>query len=994
MSSKKKVVIAVVLFCMVVAGVVGRFGFRAEAEKAKVVNCEIKEKYAYGDKFILPAGDVSYKGEEKPATSKYIIYPSGKANDGESIVLSEEGQYSVVYQAEYGGTIVEAKETFKVDKSLLSVSSDKSSAKVDKSKIQVSIASEDVFTYNKALDLSTATKETPLLDMEVHPHNVGTPDALIVKLRFTDLYEPENHVTLTIKCIDEEWAVGQVYITAGAANQSQVGVENLEDATKTNIHVNDIFGTPAYFSMAGKPISSIDTQLKLYFDYEEKTLYVDREIYSGGQKRMIVDLDDSAYFGTEVWDGFTTGEVKMTAWAENYQSSSCNLTFNSINGETDFAATGDDEGPKVTIFTGYKEADLPKALVGKPYKLFEARAIDKYDGETEVIASAYYKYYSEKPIKLAVTDGTFTPEKEGVYTLEYKTADASGNVTAECVKVYAVKSDGLKVKLKDAMTETTTGSTVKVVKDITYSDNSGKVEYQITAKNTETEEVVEINSGSKEFTPMSDGNWEITVEVNDYVSSVEKTFNIKSNHTTQPQVYDKVAIQQYFILGATYELPVLKGYDFSSGKGVETGMSVFVSEKGGKETEVADGKFVPSKVGNVKVVYRLTVDGLSCEKTYEAKVVDVGYTGDLSLDKYFVTTKGSTKAAKEATNVTYSMSKDAKLDFVNFVQTKKLEFSFQVGKKNKYNRINVYLKDSFSGKQVKLSYRRTEAGTKFSINDGVEVDVASSFTGMDRNFALTYNNDTHMLSAANGTSLKLDTFSDGSTFKGFTDSVAFFAIEVADVKGDSELIINSLNGQSLNNTRMDRFAPQVLVATKSGDRGLNETVILPGAFVYDTLDPISNLTLTVTDPKGDVVTDEEGIKLDGTQDVTKDATIKLSKYGDYTIRYVAEDGKGKSTEYVYAITAKDTVAPTVTLKRHKTSAEVGAEVKVAKAEAEDNVTKKCTISTYVFDPQGVWVPVTDGKFEATMQGAYTVRYMVSDKSGNYTFTSYEIDVKE
>ncbi len=994
MKITKKALLAASLFCLVVAGVASHFVFQSDAEKAKVVGSELKEKYAFGEEIAMPTGEVSYKGEEKPSASTYLVYPSGKAKEGETVLLSEEGQYSIVYQAEFDGKTVTAKEHFVVDKSLLSVSSEKSSAMVKENKIQVSIASEDVFTYNKALDLSTSTKEKPLLDMEMQPHTVGTADALAVKIRFTDLYDAGNYLTLTLKCLGEEWANGQIYLSAGAANQPQVGMENLEDPLKTQIHTNDQFGTPVYFSMTGQPISSQDIQLKVYFDYKTKALYVDREIYSGAQNRMIVDLDDSASFGTDLWNGFETGEVKMTVWAENYQAGSCNLTFNQINGENDFSVVGDQEAPVVTVNTGYEEEALPKALVGKPYPLFEARAFDKYDGEVAVTPSAYYKYYSENPIKLSVTDGTFTPDKEGVYTLEYLATDETGNVAVKCVKVYAVTGEGLQVKCKDALTETTTGSTVKVLKDVVCTDASGRVDYTLVATHVESGETVEIPKKTKEFTPMMDGNWEIKVTVKDYISTVEKVFNIKANHTNQPQVYDDVAIQKHFILGATYTMPTLEGYDFSSGKGTLAAMKVYVTEKGGKEVELTDGSYVPSKPGKVLVTYRLTVEELSCEKSYEGTVVDVGYTGDLSLDKYFTVTKGSAKATKEATNVTYTTDKGARLDFVNFVQVKKLEFSFQVGKQNKYHKIHVYMTDTLTGKQVKLTYRRTATGTKFSINDGIEVDVVSSFTGMDRNFALAYNNETHMLSAANGSNLKVDTFTDGSSFTGFTHSVAGFAIEVADVKGASQLVINSINGQSLNNTRMDRFAPQILVATKSGDRGLHEKVEIPGAFVYDTLDPQCTLSLAVTDPKGDVVTDVNGVKLDGMQDPTQDITIELTQFGDYTIRYVAEDGKGKSTEYVYAITAKDMTAPTVTLKKHKTSADVGDKVKVAEVEAKDDRSKKCNVYTYVFSPEGIWVQTEDGAFEATEEGSYTVRYMVSDESGNYTFTSYEIDVKE
>lgn len=995
MNRGKKKGLAGLVFGMILILAAGGFAFRSKAEKAKLIGCDVQAKYTLGENLVLPTGQVSYKGEKKPATSVYLVYPSGKANNGETVTLSEEGQYRIVYHADFDGKEMTAEKTFMVDKSLLSVSSEKSTAEIKNKQIHIALASEDVFTYNKALDLSEATKETSLINMEMNPQTVGTADAMKVKIRFTDLYDPENYLTLTIQQTStDDWAESQCYILAGAANQSQVGVENLEDVTKTNIHKNDVFGAPVYFSLRGKPISSIASKLNISFDYEQKILYADREIYSGGQNRMIVDLDDSAYFGTDLWNGFTTGEVKMTIWAENYQASQCHMILNILNGESDFSAKGDDEAPQISVNTGYDEADLPHALVGKAFPLYEARAFDKYDGETEVTASAYYKYYSENPIKLAVKDGCFTPEKEGVYTLEYRSTDESGNIATECVKVYAKKGDGLKIKLKDALTETTTGSTVRVLKDIAASDASGRVQYEIVAKHAQQEEPVSIPVKTKEFTPMRDGNWEITVTAKDYVQTVTQTFNIKADHTSQPQVYEEAAVQHYFILGATYTLPTLTAYDFSSGTGEEKAMSVYVKEKKENETELKDGVYVPTKAGEVNVIYRLTVDGKSCEKVYTAKVIDTGYQGDLDLSSYFTVTKGSVKVSKEATNVTYTADQAAQLEFVNFVQVKRLEFSFMIGQKNNFGRLNFYLTDTLTGKQVRLSYRKTAGGTKFSVNGGIELDVASSFVAKDRNFSLTYANDTHMVSAADGTNVKIDTFTDGSAFTGFTDSVAFFAVEIEDVKGTSQFVVNNLNGQSLNNTRIDRFAPQVLVETKSGDRGLDEEITLPGAFVYDTLDPVSSLTLTVTDPKGKAVQTKDGVSLDGTQDVTKDVTFCLTQYGDYTIRYYAEDGKGKVNEYVYAVTAKDTVAPEVTIKRHKNSAKVGAEVLTAETETKDNVSGKCTVNVYVYDPNGVRVQVEDGRFEATKQGVYTVRYMVSDESGNYTFASYEVDVKE
>lgn len=988
--SKKKTVIGLLLACICAGLAVSHVTFDVSAEQAEVVGCDIETNYNYGDEFSIPDGKVSYKGVEKDAESTYIVFPSGKANESQKIILSEEGKYEVVFQAGFGRAKVSAKKSFIVNKRLLAVNDDKSTAEIVDNKIQVSLVSDDVFTYNEAIDLSELKKDTPLLNIEFNPNSIGTADAVTVNVRFTDLYDENNYVTVKMKKAGGD---GVVYLSAGAANQSSVGVENWEDPSKTTIYSNSKYGTPVYCSMVGMPVSSLDEQLKLYFDYEEKAFYADREVYSGGKNRMVADLDDVTYFGSELWEGFTTGEVKMTVFAESYQASSCNFIIAQINGQSDFEETGDVEAPKIALDTAYDVNALPSALVGKEYKIFNAKAFDKYDGQLEVTSSVYSKYYSESPVKVSVADGVFTPYKEGVYVIEYTATDCSGNVATECVKVNAVKGEGLQAELKDVVTETDTGVVVKVMSGIDYRDNSGNVSYSVKAKNKSTDEEVKIDNDTMEFIPMSDGDWEVNVTIKDYVSNVSKNFTVKANHTDQPQVFDTVAVPKYFIQGATYEMSGLSGYDFSSGKGVKKDMDIFVTESDGTEKKLDGKEYTPEHNGTVTITYRLTIDDKVCEKVYTAVVMDVGYTGSLDLSRFFVTTEGSATSESSATCVTYTMQKDTKFDFINFVQVKKLTFSFQVGEKNQYNRIHLYLTDTVTGKMVKLSYRRTEEGSAFSVNDGVEFALAASFDGMDRNFSLEFNNDTFIATANSTVSVKIDKFLDGSAFDGFSNSQAVFSIAVEGVSGRAQLAVNNINEHSINNTKMDRFAPQIIVETNAGDRGFGEEVTLSGAFVYDTVNPMCTLTLEITDPDGKYVKSKDKISLDGKQDATKDYTIVLEKYGDYTIQYVATDGQGKSTEYVYAITSKDVTNPELTLKSHKTSAKKGSEIKVAKTKVKDNITEECLVYVYVFDPDDVVVEMTDGKFKATKSGIYTVRYMALDDSSNCAFASYKIDVK-
>ena len=992
--SKKKVLLWVLLCCICFTCTIGYLGLQASAAAAEIIDCDLPSEYGLGDNFLMPDGKVSYKGQEKTPDSKYVVFPSGKAQGGETIVLSESGKYEVVFKASFDGVSVTAKKNFLVKKPILQVNNDSSSAEIVDNKIQVSLAPDDVFTYNAILDLSAASKEVPLLDMEFNPSVIGTADATRVKICLTDLYNEENYVTISLNHFTDSWASGHIYVTAGAAHQPQVGVENAGNPDAINVHIDDTYGYGAAINcaMSGLPKSPADTHLTMYYDCNEKAFYADRESYSG-VNQLVVDLDDPLLFGDNLWDGFTTGEAKMTIFATNYQSATFNFAIHAINGTSEFSDTGDVYAPIISVNTGYEPENLPTALVGKPYPVFPAEAVDGHDGKLPTVTSVYYKYYSENPVKVAVNDGKFTPSKEGVYVIEYKAEDLSGNETAECVSVNAVKGDGLQVELLDMATQTDTGTAVTVISGIEYADASGNVSYRLQAKNLSTGEALEIDTQTHSFIPMTDGDWEITVTVQDYVSTVVKTFTVTANHTVQPQVYDNVGVQEYFVVGAAYQLPELSGYDFSSGTGVVTNMDIFVTETGSEEKKVENGRYIPENAGSVTVTYRLTVDGKSCEKSYAATTVDVGYTGDLDLSKFFVPSAADTTAHADTAFITYEINKDTKLDFVNFVQTKQLTFSFQAGEKNAYNKVYVYLTDTVTGKQVKFTYNRTDTGAAFSINDGAETSLTSSFDGMNKNFYLEFYNDSHIVSPETGIELEVKKFLDGSDFTGFTDSVARFSVEIAEVSDASQILVKNLNGHTFSNAKNDRFAPQIIVDTKSGDRGKGEKVVLTGAFAYDTLDPICILTLEVTGPNGEYVKDENGVVMDGTQDATKDYTLVLDEYGDYVIRYTIKDGKDKIDHYVYSISAKDVTNPIITLLKHKESAKTGETVEVAGTEVTDNISENCTVVAYVFNPEGANVKTTDGKFEATMSGVYTVRYMAFDESGNYAFAFYKIDVK-
>ena len=287
-------------------------------------------------------------------------------------------------------------------------------------------------------------------------------------------------------------------------------------------------------------------------------------------------------------------------------------------------------------------------------------------------------------------------------------------------------------------------------------------------------------------------------------------------------------------------------------------------------------------------------------------------------------------------------------------------------------------------------YAKRKPSASFLFGNSIRSTIIQSLTSVSLTILapssfVPFANDTCLASANSLVGYSVKQFLDGSEFTGFTDTVAHMSIVIEDATGASQLLVTNLNAQSMNNSKADRFAPQIIVDTKGGDRAKGEKVELKGAFAYDTLDPSCTLTMNVMDPEGNYVTDQSGVVLDGTQDPTKDYTFEVNDYGDYTIRYVFTDGKERTDEYVYAITARDVIGPTIELGRYKTSAKKGNNIKIATADVEDNITKDCKVFAYVFNPDGTSSKLVDGKFEALVSGTYTVRYIAFDEAANHIF---------
>ncbi len=1001
---RKRLLLALIACVLFAACGVG-FGLAQTVSKVAadvvVQDAMIREEYAIGQRFTIPKAKLSDGKQTVDSEYGYLVFPNGKATDLSPVTLDQEGKYRLIYNGTIDGKAVSAEIGFSVRKQIYSVGSEKSSAKYgshdlvqSREGIVIKLENKDVFQYNRIIDLSDNTANDVLIRFFVVPTTIGSPDVGRIKVRFTDIYDESNYVTLNFKNHSNQgtWADPQTYISAGAADQPDSGWENYPG--NFSLHQGDDFGFPVWFSMTGTPSGYKklgEEFITLYYDNAEKQIFTAGQIFSGSN--MVVDLDDAEYFDSP-WKGFTTGEVRMTVFGENYQASALNLVITEIDGQKPARDLADHEPPMIAVDTsGYEKNALPYALVGKEYLVFAGTAFDKYDGDCAVVTSVYYNYGTEKQTVCDVKDGVFTPKRAGTYTLVYTATDLCGNKSVEKLTVNAVAESGLSVVLKGAVTEGATGESVRLLESVNVSNPSGNVTYTVSA--VDGENSYEVDAKTFLFRPTKDGEYKIIVRATDYVKTVEKLFTFIAWNNDTPYIYDEVTLPHYFIKGASYTLPTLCGYDFSSGTGERKTAEIFIRENGGAEKAVPS-VYVPSAEGTVTVGYRLEVNGKRAEKTYSVPVIDVGYGGTVGLEKYFVAKSGSLQTEATEGYVTLKTTKNTNVEFINTVQVKSFTFTFNVNaEKNNFNAINVYLTDTQDGaKQVKFTYAKQENGSRYSINDGTVRTIGATFFGGKDNFMLNFDASTNVANASASVGVKVTTFTDGSAFTGFTNNTAYLTVEFVGVSGESELFVYNINRQSFTDFTRDNRPPQIVVSPLIGDRTKDEILTFGGALAADVLDSRCEFSFSITDPNGNYVRAENGVLLNGTDnDPTATYDVKLTVYGDYTITYRATDSHNNPTDYTYGISVLDNVAPTVEILSPKTSAKRGETVKIASLSVKDNVTETSSVFICVEGPDFVHVTVENNGFKADKAGVYKISYMVSDEAGNYTFASYTVTVK-
>ena len=985
-----------------------------------VTSAQIDGVYAYGEAFTAPDGKIVYGDKELDATSVYVKFPDGTLRKGNTHVLSLAGAYTVIYAAEYDGKTVTAEKTFIVNEQAYSVSSASSSfeyvydlktteAEMD-SGLKISLADGDVFQYNQIVDLSKSTTQTPL--MKIYPYTYSIlADSVAIEsyytvIRLTDYYNPDIYVEVSIGFYLANAAVGRYhpYVVAGANGQTKSGLGLYSGASTARriVYVDNeryrvYYGTNDYGTemdatpnapVNGVNINNFDNYgASIYYEAATKRVYVKAKTM-----HFITDLDEAAIYDGNLFGGFTTGEVLLSVYANEYAKSSATYEIAEIDGVKGINLKNfelvDKTKPAITLSN---DADNFYIAKGEEFTLFDATAKDK-NLVGGVNAYVYYEYGTNYQTSIYVKDGKFTPTRKGNYTIVYTAKDAFGNEGKRTVNCTCISmAENKLVTLSTTPITSVKAGEVSYLNDYALkSVNAGEFIRIYAVYAGDKTKKIEIDPATRAFLPRNIGEYEIVYEYGDAIKSY--TYSYTMDVTSSDNVYvEGVLLPNYLIKGATYSFERVYAETYAGSATALVQPEVFVNADGNgySATPIAYSAYVVDAGESVQFKY--VYNGATIYESQPIQVVDVGFNDVLHLENYFV---------GEITKQAYfdyvrlqptAKTGDVTVDFVNAVSFSQFALNFAIPMEfSSMGGVDIVLTDYYDyTKTVTIHYEKTISGIKFSVNDKAAVASANSFAGTTHQ--LWYDESVLAFVDASGNSFEMA--------NPFTSDKVYLSFTMVGVSGDSALDIYKIGSQFINTDGYDWVNATVYVRDAiSGIIDYGTTLTFSPAEITDVLTPYleSAYAFYVLNDKDEYVYANNQVLLDGTQPLDVAYTITFNEYGMYRVVYEYRDQFGNPSENVVVLYVNDRMPPEITLDKGYgedtvIKAKVGEKVNIVGYTVNDNFgSEAVSVVIRVISPDNVLTSLNGTSFTPDKKGEWKVVYYAADAEGNYTIVYYTV----
>ncbi len=995
-----------------------------------IVGAKLEKVYDKDFELEIPEAKV-YLNNNEYITEAKVIKPSNNTVTDKKIKLDELGLYTVVYSYDADGKNKSFKKTFQVEYGSenvfiagedTEVYYDNVSGNADMPGVQVEMTSKNSsVTYAKTIDLSDNTKLDKLIELYLIPQTTGTRDMSGFYITLTDKLNPDNQVSIRVIAGEGNMSSGSFVRVKATGQDGYLGLYKnhswdsepytwTEEIEAVAAHDKGGYTTDLDFAFNNTSYDMQDKTLILRYDAKEKAIYGHQKVKLVHDKdyreELITDLDDTSLYKT-AWQGFTDDSQVELSITPVSVSGKATFKIMSVDGQDlSNKVLADTTAPDVTV--DYKGMDkAPTGKVGMAYPIFDIIATDDLCSDESLIKKITVKHDGKE---IEVKDNSFVPKTEGVYQIQYTVSDGFGNTSKKNVNV-TVKNNVEKVKmtLKENFSDTIAYGMNYYAPEFEGKGGSGKLTYRTYyVHNGEETEFTNC------FKPMDEGEYTVVCEVKDYIGQTvkeEKTLNV----VFKPEILfedSDIVLPQAIAAEKTYKFEKYQAeyYEKIGDDPKNVTCKIEVTDAESTRT-LEDDRLYIAKMSkqvsetNIKFIFEAKANGetISKEITRKVKLLNVS-TDNQFVTSYFIKEGASLKALNRYMIISANANKTAKVSYINAVQAEEFSMIFKADQadngsfNSSFDKLRVTLTDKNNPDEVvKIEISKDGKGLKNSINGKKGVTIPGSLTAESAdNIEIGYNNEDYTVTAAgNATVGTIDTYLNGTEFKGFSSDEIYVDIELVNAKKGSAIDMISMNNQTFIGVVQDTIDPQLFVkGSYSGMFTEGTKIKLPKANAYDVLSAVLDPTITVSDKDGKAVKTTNGIELkDAVAD--KEYEIKLDKIGVYTVTYSAEDAAGRKVSVSKNIEIIDDVLPTLELKgKYSESVSAGKTVKVKKYKISDNGnTDNVKVTVYYGSPNGILEKVKDGKIETKEKGLYTVYYFMTDENGNRNVATFTFEAK-
>lgn len=1017
------------------------------AETIEWASEDIPSKIALGQEISLPENiEVEYKGENYTASGCVIERPDGRVVEREEkLSLNLCGTYTIKYffTANDKQYIAERKITvyneyfgFSVDNgSEMHLSDADDTLWSGKDGLVVNVKEGAEFVYNKPVDLRNAGADglTSVIELDSRLGSFdddGTyqADAAIAWVKLTDCYNPAVSVELRMaRSADYSGAlftgVKTTYQECAGLDPTGWMVENLNRIV--NIDGIDYKLWPNENGYANEDLPNLRLDMNSgvlwKYDYDEMRFYIEWQNYES-HKKLVIDLDDTSIYNSgNIFPGWTTGEVYVSVYAEEYSNASARNEIISIGGESVKSLYTenryvDDVAPEITIDAEKTSETGIYGAVGDRVTIPTATATD-VNLVGDVSVAVYRGYGTASECNVSVVDNSFLLSKSDLYTIVYTAKDGAGNVAVETFTVEAnATAENRAVTLKfNQFSALNAGEQVDLSYRVTEALNCAiddvKVKIYV---NSERESFV--YDEACEFIPRYAGEYEIVYEYTDGVFTYRKQYTVRCGASDAISFYGEMTLPRYFVKGFNYSLEGVKAYSYWRGEPSEYPTDVYVVYDGGSEQKVNDLAHLQVE-GNESAYFVFKAGGLT-QTSDVVPIVDATYTEDnftgIDMSKLFVgdftaNAESGGQRTQEISFVSNAKKGNNTLSFVNAISYRSFAFSYKIDKDfGNYSALKLILRDKTDATKAYTIEILNKSGLAYvSLNGGAAMSLGENYTFTSAaSHTISYTHATHKMTIDKNTFTTEIALSEGE---------CYLDIELVDVTGDAGIKVLKINRQSISGTLYaDNASPEIYIDDTQGEYAVGAIVPLRVPEFSDVLSGVdySTVTFTVACNDGKPALDANGNPLTNLE-WDKEYSLLLDRITSYIIDYTVKDFSGRRGSTGYTIYCVDTTAPTVTLDnlnegdviRIKAGGEVNINFTIS-----DDVSAPVKMKAYIHlycDDMFTYVAnvarfkdnekPTDGKyygkFNIPVKGKYTAQIHVYDEKGNHTQKNVTIVVE-